>query len=112
MLRWIVLLLLGLSAGSLLATSVVHAREFSGAPTLECSGVVADADTIDQGDSDDGSDPSPPAQHATCHAPVTSLPPLAVAPASWAEARRDILVRASREPMLDLVDRTIRPPIA
>lgn len=109
MMRWGFLLLLGMLAVSLLATSTVHAREFSGVATLECSGVV--------GDGKQDSEPAPaeksaPAQHATCHAPAASIPSVGVEPSLISDRQRDPLARIIEAVPLAVIDRDIRPPIA
>lgn len=116
MLRWGFLLLLGVLAGSLIATSTVHAREFPGIPTIECSGVVSGAiDGVDAADGESGEAPAekaPPLQHATCHAPATSLPALQTSAPIFVAPARDRLMRAVAEAHLGLIHRDIRPPIA
>lgn len=118
MLRWGFLLLLGLLAVSLVATSTVHAREFPGMTTIECSGVSdtsADPGVIlalggDKGDAP--AEKSPPAQHATCHAPATSLPDFVAAAPLLTASTPDRLVRVATRLPLDLIHLDIRPPIA
>jgi hypothetical protein len=118
MLRWSFLLLLGLLSVSLVATSTVHAREFPGMATIECSGVAdksADDGAIldNVGETDKApTEKAPSAQHATCHAPATSLPELTAASPLFVAPTPDRLVRIATRLPLDLIRLDIRPPIA
>jgi hypothetical protein len=118
MLRWSFLLLLGILAVSLVATSTVHAREFPGMATIECSGVADksadESAALDMaGDADEApAGKSPPPQHATCHAPATSLPEFTASSPLFVAPTRDRLVRVATRLPLDLIRLDIRPPIA
>lgn len=118
MLRWTFLLLFGLLSVSLVATSTVHAREFPGMATIECSGVAdksADKGAIldNVGEMDEApAEKSFPPQHATCHAPATSLPEFTASPPLVVASMPDRLVRVATRLPLDLIRLDIRPPIA
>lgn len=116
MLRWGFLLLLGLLAVSLVTTSTVHARELPGMASIECSGVTDKAAgqgaIPDSGDTGAPAEKSPPAQHATCHAPAISLPDFIASPPLFVAPTPDRLMRVASRPPLDLIHLDIRPPIA
>ena len=118
MLRWSFLLVLGILSLSLLVTSTVHAREFPGIPTIDCSGTV-DKSVKDKAVSDDigesreaPTDKSPPLQHATCHAPASSLPDVAASSPLFVAVPRNRLTRVTTQAPLNLIRLDIRPPIA
>lgn len=64
--------LLYLLTVSLLTTTVVHAREIPGAPTIECSGYVHSDGDSDQTQGD--ADKAMPHHHGSCHGSSAFVP--------------------------------------
>lgn len=64
--------LLCLLTASLLTTTIVHAREVPGAPTIECSGYVHMDGDSDQTQGD--ADKAMPHHHGSCHSSSAFVP--------------------------------------
>jgi len=102
-------LLLCLIVGSLVATSVVHAREVPNLPTLACSGVVHTEGDADQSPGD--ADPGVPHHHG-CHASSVFLPGAANYVRAFPPSAVRPLGMTPAPPERWSVGPDLRPPIA
>lgn len=102
-------LLLCLVVTSLVATSVVHARELPNLPTLACSGVVHSDGEADQssGDADQGVP-----HHHGCHASSAFLPGATDSVRAFAPGLVQPLAMTPAPPARWSVGPDLRPPIA
>ena len=110
MLRHCWLLLLGLLACSLVATTTGHAREALGTPEISCSGethVDGDRDQV-PADADQGI----PHHHATCHGHAVALEAGSQAAAKRQRLSSQIFARRGQSLASLSVDPTLRPPRA
>lgn len=103
-------LLLVLIASSLVVTATVHAREFPGPVTLECTGFVHMEGDADQSQGD--LEKAIPHHHGTCHGAAMSVPsPSTLKTASLDDALRPIAPAGDRLTSTG-ADPALRPPTA
>ncbi len=103
-------MLLCLLTASLVATTVVHAREFSSAPTIECSGFVHSDGDADHSQAD--SDRGIPHHHGNCHAAPLFMPAQHDASTLKINLTEPALMPSFGVSRHWLVDPALRPPIA